>query len=204
MVWPDAGWRRGWPEPLATEWPKCSPSRVCVRAASCHCSRASQHSSAHPKPLWPKHLPSIKRGCRRLDPRARLPQATGSPVCSPAAPAAPLPSKLARKAVRLFPLSSLLHSNNRARPSSRAPAHGTHEPGVPGSSWAWISQPGDHSCLVVPCPWTPALVPLALPSLKLKEIYSFCHHWSACLFHYLLSHNSRCHPLQFYGKSTKK
>ena len=50
MVWPDAGWRQRWPEPLATQnGPGASHASVCVRAASRHCLPASHHPSGPPK-----------------------------------------------------------------------------------------------------------------------------------------------------------
>lgn len=41
-----------------------------------------------------------------------------------------------------------------------------------------------------PIPLDPSPRPSRPSFTQTQEIYSFCHHWSACLFHYLLSHNS--------------
>lgn len=162
---------------------------VCVRAASRHCPPASQHPSGPPQtpltqtstlhqkrlpPARPKGKTTLGHGFSGLQPSpTHDPSAIqGSSEDCKTAPSLQPPSFQQQGPAQLQGTCTGNRGNGGARQllGVHVSARRSQLPGVP-------------------CPWSPALTPLALPPLRLREIYSFCHHWSACLFHYLLSHN---------------
>lgn len=172
--------------PGHTEWPP--HTSVCVRAASRHCP-ASQHPSGPPQTPLTQTSTLHQRGCRRLGPRGKSdlrPWVLGSwpapprPLCHP---------KVAQKTARLLLLSSLLHSNSRARPSSGHLHREQRKQGCPPAPGCACLSPAIAAAWCVPCPWSPALAPLALPPTPDSERFTVSVTTGLPVYFITCSHN---------------